>query len=356
VLDGELADRARIAVREIADGLATADISPVDRAVFWAYVAPELGAVADPHVQSAVEQLPDALSTVHGVGLYGGLAGLGWTLAHLIEGADEILEQIDANLVERVRQWTGHYDLISGLAGLAVYFLERGEAPSAVAGLDAIVAELDRLAERTPEGITWHTPLALVPDNDHVRYPSGWYNVGVAHGVPGVIATLARLSPTPKVVELRDGAIAWVLAQRTADPARSRFPSIASPRHDGTARTAWCYGDPGVVLALRNAGRADVDAIALAALTRPLAETGCTDGALCHGTIGLAHIANRMFHLTGDPAFRDAARAWYATTLDRARPDSASFLEGAAGIGLALAAATSTNEPLWDRLLAMAPP
>jgi len=39
-----------------------------DRAVFWAYVAPELGDVADPHVQSALEQLPDAFSSVYGAG------------------------------------------------------------------------------------------------------------------------------------------------------------------------------------------------------------------------------------------------------------------------------------------------
>ena len=45
VLDGELADRARIAIREVADVLATTDMAPVDRAVFWAYVAPELGEV-----------------------------------------------------------------------------------------------------------------------------------------------------------------------------------------------------------------------------------------------------------------------------------------------------------------------
>jgi hypothetical protein len=107
---------------------------------------------------------------------------------------------------------------------------------------------------------------------------------------------------------------------------------------------------------------------------RPAERAGCIDAGLCHGTVGLAHIYNRLWQDTGEALFADAARLWYRNTLELRRPgkgiagfqayyrdlvpgqpagwiDDSSFLTGAAGIALALLSAISPVEPAWDRLL-----
>jgi hypothetical protein len=96
------------------------------------------------------------------------------------------------------------------------------------------------------------------------------------------------------------------------------------------------------------------------------------DAALCHGAAGLGHIFNRMFHATGEELFAGSAQRWLARALELRRHgegiggflaaenhpeggfnwvEDRSFLTGAAGIALALLAATTAVEPSWDRML-----
>jgi hypothetical protein len=219
-----------------------------------------------------------------------------------------------------------------------------------------------------------------------VEYPDGYYNVGLAHGVPGVIATLARIHEAgvarPRAAELLDGAVRWVLAQR--GPAG--FPSLITP--DGVsepARTAWCYGDPGVAAALLSAGRRSgersweriaVD-VARAASARDEDAVGVRDAGVCHGAAGLAHVYNRCFQATGDEVLRAAARAWLEKTLalrelgrgiagfrawgvsaesdELGWRDDTSLLTGAGGVALVLQAALGSVAPSWDRMLLVEP-
>ena len=99
---------------------------------------------------------------------------------------------------------------------------------------------------------------------------------------------------------------------------------------------------------------------------------GMPDPGLRQGVAGIAHLCNRLFQATGEEPFADAARARFGCLLKTRhrdvgvggfrvrlpgggeRPvwsDDPGFLNGAAGIGLALLAAISSVEPAWDRLL-----
>ena len=94
------------------------------------------------------------------------------------------------------------------------------------------------------------------------------------------------------------------------------------------------------------------------------------DAGLCHGTVGNAHIFKRMFLNTGKKEFNEAAEYWYNASLKMASyknsitgykafrteeyggyTEDFGFLEGAAGIGLALLSAISDIEPKWDEIL-----
>ena len=416
ILTGALAADARDAVRAIGDALRTAapSVGPdgdpgaasepslsggrAGQAVLYAYLA-KAGLAADAR-QTSKAFLDEAARFVSDVPLppwfYQGFPGVAWAVAHLDDAEDEgdgdPNEDIDAALHAYVARspWTGEYDLVSGLVGLGVYALEGLPRAGARRLLALIVERLEETTERTEAGVRWLTPPRFLPDGLREKAPRGYYNLGLAHGVPGVIALLggvcaAGMAPA-KARRLLDGAVSGLLSQKLPPGASSAFPAWTAPGVPAVpARSAWCYGDPGVAAALLCAARAVDNAswerealeIARRAAARPADETGVRDAGLCHGAAGLAHLFNRMYQATGDPWLGNAARSWFARTLElrrpgcgiggyaalRSRPDEparwaedSGLLTGAAGIALALLAAVTPVEPAWDRMLLVSLP
>jgi lantibiotic biosynthesis protein len=415
-------------------------------ALFFAYRAGRgggPGAAADTDAAALLlERSTEALATTPlSPDLYGGFSGVAWTAEHLYGprfaaaataepataaapaptapgmetpripetpetpettagDAEDPLEEIDAALLHYLDHspWTADYDLIRGLAGFGVYALERLPRPSAVACLTKIVDRLAETAEHGPQGTTWHTAPELLPDWQRAIFPGGYYNLGVAHGVPAVVAMLgataaaagrmgaagdpAAADLAERARSLGEGASRWLLAQQLPPGKPFRFGTTFSPETPPErSRLAWCYGDPGVAAALLVTARARGDAalerqaieLALEAGNRPAELSGVRDAGLCHGSAGLAHLFNRLYQATGEPRLAAISRHWFEHALDFRQPgrglagylafqfeDDAvtekwradpGLLEGVAGIGLALLGGLGDFEPAWDRVL-----
>jgi hypothetical protein len=345
------------------------------------------------HLTKALHHVPEGL--IHAC-LYGGLAGLGWQAAHIQRAleldVDEVVGEIDDALVEYLGQspWTEPYDLISGLVGLGVYALERLPRPRARAALALILDRLAETVERRPEGVTWWSHPRWIGDTARASCPNGNYNLGLAHGVPGIIALLAGIIATgfevARARPLLEGAVNWLLAQDPRDG--QGFPFWLEARTNAPhrpRRLAWCYGDLGVAAALLCAAQATGEVfweeealrIAQRAARRPVEDCGIEDACICHGAGGLGHLFNRMYQMTADLELAEAARGWFAQAVALRQPgkgvagfrawdigpdgqpgwvESAGFLTGATGIGLALLAAVSSVEPTWDRVLLISLP
>jgi lantibiotic modifying enzyme len=325
--------------------------------------------------------------------LHGGLTGMGWAIAHVrdrlpnFDGEEDLVE-IDEALLDHLGQspWAENYDLISGLVGFGVYALERLPRPAAVACLERVLDRLAETAEHRPEGITWWTDPAWLPAETRAKVPHGYYNLGLAHGVPGVIALLGRVCAAGVALgrarPLLAGAVRWLLAQQ--GPCGFAY-WVGPGGAEKPTRLAWCYGDPGIAAALLGAARGvDEPAWERAALAaarraahRPPEQAGVVDAGLCHGAAGLGHLFNRLFQATGEPWLEEAASSWFQRALAMRRPGRGvgayeawqlgegggptwvadrGLLTGAAGIALALLAATAPFEPAWDRTLLLAIP
>ena len=363
-------------------------------AVLHGYLArPEDGPA---HAEAARRCLQHALATVADnpttASLYCGLTGVGWALAHLrvrlrgLDGEDD-LTAIDAALLHHLDQspWPGDYDLIDGLVGFGVYALERLPRPAAAACLRRVVEHLAETSRQCPEGIAWWTGPERQSTDTRAELPHGGYNLGLAHGVPGVVALLGRACAAGIAVgtarPLLEAAVRWLLTQRgTRGFSHWVGPGAAA----GPGRLAWCYGDPGVAAALLYAARClgepawegQALAIARRAAGRPPEQSGVVDAGLCHGACGLGHLFNRMHQASGDSRLAEAARFWFERALQMRRPgggiggyqawmagdggrgwvNEPGLLTGAAGIALALLAATTAVEPAWDRVLLVAAP
>jgi lantibiotic modifying enzyme len=317
--------------------------------------------------------------------------------AHLREprGDDSFFEDVDDALIQatRVGRWDREYDLISGLVGYGVYFLERMRGKTerpwvADRGLSQILEHLLRLSEATEAGTTWFTAPESMNPLARQDHPRGYYNLGLAHGVPGIIALLAGCMAkgfrSDLCGYLLESSVRWLLAQRGPCSEPSLFSYVIEPdRPRHRSRLAWCYGDPGIALALLQAARAchrddwerQAYEIARHCLNRPHESAGIIDAGLCHGSAGLAHIYTRFYHHFRDPVFAEGARHWFRHALSFRRENQGcagylawrktrrdqpmgwdadpGFLTGAAGIGLALISAVFPIEPHWDRVLLM---
>jgi lantibiotic biosynthesis protein len=413
ILSGTTAQEALQAVDGIADSVTAITALPDERdpslgrgqaglALLYAWLArtrrmPQADVLARQCLDRAIEAASTQAMTAS---LYAGFTGIAWAadlVDHLLDpAAEDRSEPVDdalLRLLSRAGRWSAPYDLVVGLTGLGVYALQRYPRRLAIECLRRVVERLDECAEYDEHGLYWWTPPAEIPDEEsRKQYPSGRVDLGVAHGMAGAIGLLGSICGAgleqATARPLLAGAVSWLLAHSLPTEAGPTFPVWVAPGSEPwPARSAWCYGDPGVAAALlmaaRGAGDADLEqaAVALAcrAAERPASETGVVNACFCHGAAGLAHLYNRMYQATGEPTLGRAALYWLERTLgfyrlardtrgswvqgssDPARRElwtwtGVELVDGAAGVALVLLAAATSVEPTWDRMFLVSAP
>ena len=140
------------------------------------------------------------------------------------------------------------------------------------------------------------------------------------------------------------------------------------------SRLGWCYGDLSIAYTLYQAGVTFQDSRTVeSAITillqstkrRSVEDTYIRDAGICHGSSGVAHIYNRLWHKTKNIIFKDACDYWILKTLEfschidgiagykKYSPIKQRFeaelglLEGTTGIGLVLLSYL-TGDFTWD--------
>lgn len=344
------------------------------------------------HACDALDQVTLSLS------LYRGLSGIAWTVQHLQailycndngEPENDPNEEIDRVLLENWKT-PEKFDLWEGCTGLGVYALERYPHPEAVKLLELIVTGLEQLSSTVDAGITWFTSPAAHSSSSQIMFSDGYYDTGVAHGVAGVISFLSRvlaLGIAPKTTEkLLEGAVSWLLAQQWERGDGSFFPQFILPPDNkpiGSGTFGLCHGDLGIAAALVSAASCldrpswTSTAIQIAKashdhLNHLMKATPVSNPHLCHGASGIGHLYNRIYQATGLQSFKQEACKWFRRTLELRQPGTGiagyykygrseegemtelydpGFIQGAAGVGLALLAAITDTEPEWDRVM-----
>lgn len=206
----------------------------------------------------------------------------------------------------------------------------------------------------------------------------------MAHGLPGPLALLSLSTSHGVEVSGQQDAIVrtadllvhaqcgdeWGVGFPAAEPVRAPCGEGSMP-----ARSAWCYGPPGVARALWLAGaasgRSEYRDLALAAMTavfeRPIPNRRIDSPTLCHGVAGLLQVTLRFARDGAGTSFSAAAQELTGQLLAAHEPasrfgyrdlkpsgvriDKPGLLEGAAGVALVLLGAATSAEPVWDRIL-----
>ncbi|MEU7178351.1 MULTISPECIES: lanthionine synthetase C family protein [Streptomyces] len=339
-------------------------------------------------------------------GLFYEIAGLGFALdlAHRAGGGyAKALASLDARAAEGARGLChvvetvplgpmARFDVLDGLAGLGRYLLLRGLGGSAemeriLTALAAMLGTTEHVGRQVPR--YWSTtPPNWYPTTDRALRESGHLNLGLAHGIAGPLALLSLAHRQGAVTDGQEEAIRRLVGLldrfRQTDEYGVFWPhTVSLDTFEGNApgagrgRVAWCYGTPGISRALQLAGQAlgredwlrlaDDSIGAVAAL--PLDAWRADHWSLCHGWAGVLHLL-RFFTDGPVGARADALIDTVAERIldgfdtagcppleighDGLRPgnEPAGFLEGAAGLALALDSYARPGRTLpWDTVL-----
>jgi lantibiotic biosynthesis protein len=355
----------------------------------------------------AHEQLVSAIATnanfCHAsVSMYGGLSGLGLAAHNLSRNGSRykrLLANIDATVNRRAFASIAQlqsprvgisftdYDSLYGISGVAAYLLTRSHSGIAQPSLNAILRALVRFTYVAEGGLLSGTPKSLLTGHfaEDPLYEYGLVNCGLAHGVPGPLAILSLARSQGFIVEGMDDAIGiiadWLLANSMQDRWGFDWPAAIALDEAGqclpainASRAGWCYGSPGVARSLWLAGDAlkcskyqeQAVAIMEASIKRLGAGVKSDSLTFCHGLAGLLQIVLRFYNNVDSEFFLNASRLLFDRLVSfydpssllgfreivgRDRPlDSPRIIDGAAGISLALVAATHSAEPCWDRM------
>jgi len=358
-------------------------------ALFYFYYAKFLA--EDKYADYGVESISDVFDVINNDFTYhthaAGLAGIGWTVEHLAQNdfidtdTNEILADLDPYLHKTMIYDIGNqnYDFLHGAVGNGVYFLSRINNEKSKDYLKELIDQMDKISHKDEDGaLKWLSTL-------NIEDGSKGYNLSLSHGIASIIAFLGKVLETgiynEKVSILLNGAVQYLLKYKLD---RKEFPSnfpswIREAEPLSGSRLAWCYGDLGISAALwqaaQSAGNKDWEKIAVdvwvdSTARKDIKENTVFDAGLCHGAAGIMHIYNRAYHYTGIDVFKELTLYWAEQTLKFAAYEDgyagykawrtekyggwapeAGFLEGIAGIGLALISLISDIQPKWDRAL-----
>jgi len=309
--------------------------------------------------------------------LAGGWAGMGWTLAHFQQEGfmdvdiNELFEDIHPFMEKTVRKNidAGIYDFLHGGIGIGHYYLENKTAPNRDEILQYIAQKLQELSYQNNE---------FQPLQEQVFHerPAFTYNLGIAHGIPGILAFLALLQQhgfyTAKTTICLKAGAAWMLQQKLEKKETSVFPKkmIAGKPQGMPSFLGWCYGDLSVSSALYQVGNLLSDTyivdqslvVAQLGAFRSKGLSGVDNPYFCHGSAGVAYIFKQFADKTDSFFYKKAADFWLQETIEYFDTEEyvdffdrelenleRSLLAGVAGIGMVLMAFLKEDKGEWKR-------
>jgi hypothetical protein len=333
----------------------------------------------DDNLKSSIQEIIDGYLDVRPYSLASGKAGINWLYLQmynweLIETND--LEEIcveDINLFKTsiFALSSGNYDFLHGSLGIAYYLLAR-KADTKL--MTEYFKELELLFTKRKDGMISSYDLSNnIIEQDKV-------NLSLSHGIVSILKFCLQCYKEKICVNqaqsLGERIISYLINMQNLNKDKCYFPNfVLDHRQDNQqSRLAWCYGDLTTAFVLFQSALTfddkDLEKFALEVFNHTMSrtkedQTFVKDAGICHGSSGIAHIYNKMWHSTGEVIFREACDYWMDRTLkysinndtvsgfkmydaqSRQYQTCQGLLEGTSGIGLVLLSYL-TGDFSWD--------
>jgi hypothetical protein len=220
------------------------------------------------------------------------------------------------------------YDVIEGVCGIANYcmlFPNNEEMKQALKMIVEYIIELCK--DKSINGIMlpgWYIPAEnQFSKQDQKLWPEGCFNIGLSHGVPGMLLVLCNSIKCGVHLEEQDESINkladFLMKFKISNDKETYWGTHISLEEyrEGVAsninsRDAWCYGTPGVAYSVLIAGKYlnNIEYINEAVNAMKGAINRLRDiysPTFCHGFSGIAYISNRFYEVTKQQEFKKAA-------------------------------------------------
>ncbi|WP_458120431.1 lanthionine synthetase C family protein [Paenibacillus sp. Z6-24] len=274
--------------------------------------------------------------------LFSGAAGIGMAAVCLsLNGElyrkfiDRINDYLWAHIPDMIKNCqqrkarSGDYDVIEGLSGIASYLLLFHKEEKMRPLIDKVLNYLIELTrEQEYHGIMvpgWHIPSEYqFTDQESQNYPEGNFNLGLSHGIPGPLIILCKawqqgIRQPGQLEAIREMASFLICFSSRDEQDRlfwkgcismEEYRHGAAGKENNFRRDAWCYGNPGVCLALFYAGEVlevqEWKSLALDTFSQTLQQVHhIYSPTFCHGYAGIAQIASRLQQLSGEKQFEN---------------------------------------------------
>ncbi len=210
------------------------------------------------------------------------------------------------------------YDLTSGISGIGIYLLNNLDCASFASCLKDIVRVCVALARDIKVGSYtvpgWYMPSHYqLSEQDQREYKKGNFNLGIAHGISGILGFLSIAALKGVIEEGQIEAMQkisdWLCSKKKLQngifvwPNRISFEEEILGRKDEIfTMNAWCYGTPGIARILYLASRvlknSGLEQIAcdcfLGVLNEPEIFESTITPSFCHGFSGLLTLTHLM--------------------------------------------------------------
>ncbi|MDY8049385.1 lanthionine synthetase C family protein [Paenibacillus polymyxa] len=286
------------------------------------------------------------------------------------------------------------YDVISGWSGIGRYLLLFSDIPEIRELLIGVLEYLvflskDRIINDKQEVPNWYISNKYLLSHEKDDYPFGYFNMGLAHGVPGPLALLSiallQNIKVPGQIEAIQRYCDWITKWKLEQTDRIQWPLIISYEeftndqlYAKKHRDAWCYGSAGVARSLFLAGRSigdrSLEVLAVNAFKsiykRSIEEWNIYSPTVCHGYSGLLKITYHMYRDTHDPELQENYQSLLRTVVKMFDEESAfgfydlyrdsnstknlnyvGLLDGVSGIAMTLLDSLYPDEKDWGASL-----
>lgn len=364
----------------------------------------------DDLVHLLVCKIKDNIETngISDLSLFGGLSGICFALTQASQNGmryQPMLKTLQNYLLEKLQTHyldpfadclkqnlpvpSGLYDVIQGLAGIGRYLLQYPDTPRFYNFAEKIAKLLvDFTESKQINGYfvpRWHLASTDTLNIRHQVDSGGNFNLGLAHGIPGVLSFLVSATTRGVTVtgqkEAMRRIINWIQKNSVTANTSVRWPysigwneEIHSIKPTKACKDAWCYGTPGIARTLFLASKVLSDEplqvyarnAFYAIFTRSRQDWQLPGPMLCHGIAGLLMLTAAMrqenecedlqssvgllqkmliesYSLRAPYGFQDVE---YTETGSAKEVDKIGFLEGTAGVLLCLLT-TADQQPEW---------
>ncbi len=193
---------------------------------------------------------------------------------HLFKNIEKVfLEPMRYHFSHNQPSFAYLYDPIQGICGIGRYLLETLSVPSCFEFLRNIVQALINLSQPLNIDGKWvpgwyGSPADPLNVDYQSLYPKGNFNLGLAHGITGILAFLAIALMRGVEINGQKEAIicisSWIRAKSFLKDDVIQWPYSVSWEEEVEkadqdripSRDAWCYGAPGIARTLFLAGKA----------------------------------------------------------------------------------------------------